>query len=961
MDEYAPNYDSIHKLPDEAGPGAKALHVLARLVFAIEHMPMVAIQSVDRNGVVCLWNHTSAELYGVPTDEALGKPLADILLFRDKKEEFDATVAQIWQSGQPAMPRDWLISTPSGSEFWIYSTMFPVLFDGKPEQIFCMSIDITERKREEQALFSSGANFRAMFEKSADAIMLIKHDRYVDANPAALKLFGCAEKAQLVGRGTDCFSPLTQPDGQASAQKLQEAGRLAQQYGNHRCEWLHADCEGKTFWAEKLLTSIQVDGEPLIYVVVRDISARKADEQSLRLAAQVFESSREGILITDQEQRIISVNRAFTEITGYTAQEALGNTPRMLSSGVHDHAFYRGLWEALAHNDHWEGEIWDRRRNNEPYPLWQSITVVRDARGQVSNYFSIFSDITERKRSEDALQESEERFRAAFETAAIGMALVGLDGHWLKINQSLTRIIGYEEQELRGMTFQDITHPDDLEADLTLKRQLLAGEIDHIRMEKRYFHKDGHVVWALLSASLARDAQGKPLHFVSQIVDITERKEEASRTRYMAEHDFLTGLPSRDLLLDRLRQAIAAARRNASQLAVLFIDLDRFKYINDSMGHSVGDKLLREVAARINLSVRGVDTVSRQGGDEFVIILTEVSGIENAAHVAEGVRRAISLPYSFDGYELSITSSIGISIYPADGEDIDTLIKNADVAMYHVKESGRNGYQFFSGDMNTRIVKRLSLENNLRKAIERHEFVLQYQPETDIASGRMIGVEALVRWKHPEAGLLLPVHFISAAEDCGLIIPIGDWVLRTACMQAKAWLKQGHPLLVSVNLSVAQFHQKNLLQSVVDALRCAGLPPQYLELEITEGILVDGAESTIATLKAIRDAGVKMAIDDFGTGYSSLSYLKRFSVDKLKIDQSFVRDIATDPDDATIIGAIIAMAKSLNLKVIAEGVETEQQFRFLEARGCDEYQGYYCSQALSPTDLDDFMTRSGGD
>jgi diguanylate cyclase (GGDEF)-like protein/PAS domain S-box-containing protein len=957
MNANLPYWGPAENNDDDANPGLDALHILNRLVCAIEHVPTVAIQSIDRNGVVRLWNRTSAELYGIPTREALGRPLADILFLGEKKEEFEATIEQIWETGQPAMPRDWQVSTPSGAMLWVYTTMFPVFLHDKVDQVFCIDVDITERKREEQALFSSGAYFRAMFEKSSDAIMLVKDNQYIDANPAALKLFGCTEKSDIVGRDNHCCSPPQQPDGQSSLEKLQQMYALAHQYGNHRFEWLYLNCEDQPFWTEELLISIEVEGEPLMYAVVRDISDRKAAEQSIRLAAQVFENSREGILVTDQDQRIISVNRAFTKITGYSVEEVLGNTPRMLSSGVQNQAFYQGLWQALAHNDHWEGEVWDRRRSNEIYPMWESITVVRDARHQITNYFSIFSDITERKRAEAAHLESEERFRGAFETAVIGMALVGLDGQWLKVNQSLCHLLGYPEQELCSLAFDDLTHPDDIEAGHMNVRQLLEGDIPYFRMEKRYLHKKGHTVWTILSVSLVRDIEGNPVHFVAQIIDITERKEDETRNRYLAEHDLLTGLPSRAMLLDRLGQAIAAAKRNKTQLAILFIDLDRFKNINDSMGHSVGDKLLQEVARHLNQNVRSVDTVSRQGGDEFVILLTEIGGVEQAAHVADNIMKAISSPFRFNGYEFNITSSIGISIYPTDGEDIDTLIKNADVAMYHAKESGRNRYQFFSREMNTRILERMTLENSLRKAIDHGEFVLQYQPETEIVSGRMVGVEALIRWQHPDSGLLPPAHFIPMAEECGLIVPIGEWVLRTACRQAKAWQNQGFPLLVSVNLSVAQFRHKNLLQSVVNALQEADLAPQFLELEITEGILIDDADNTLETLRAIRKLGVKLAIDDFGTGYSSLSYLKRFSVDKLKIDQSFVRDLAFDPEDATIISAIIAMAKNLDLKVIAEGVETIEQFLFLEAHGCDEYQGFYTSQALSPKDFAEFMVR----
>jgi diguanylate cyclase (GGDEF)-like protein/PAS domain S-box-containing protein len=938
------------KLSRTASPDIQSRHALAQFVTAVEHNPSVAIQSIDREGVVLLWNSASAQLYGITAEEAIGKPLHKLLFHGDSAEAFANSVKRLWDSGEPVLPRDWQI-TAAGREIWVYSTLFPVFEDGEVCRIFRIDIDITRRKQDEQALFSSGAYFRTLFENSDDAILLVKDDRYVDVNPAALRLFGYREKTDMLGLTVQDISPLNQPDGSGSFEKAQQWSRLAQQNGSQRVEWVYVNSQHQPFWTEKLLTAIPVGDQMHLYVVVHDISARKAAEQSLFLAAQVYEHSKEGILITDQNQQIISVNRAFTDITGYGPQEVIGHNPHMMCSGLHDKAFYESVWSDILNNDHWEGEIRDRHRDGHIYPLWQSISVVRDANNNITNYFSIFSDITERKQAEEALQESEQRFRLAFETAAIGMALVGLDGQWLKVNKSLCKMIGYSEQELLSMRFQNITHPDDLESDLEHVSRLLGGEISYYRMEKRYLHKDGHIVWVLLSVALVRDGQNKPIHFVSQITDITELKDAETHTRFLAEHDFLTGLPSRALLIDRLERAIAAAQRNNSQLAVLFIDLDHFKNVNDTLGHSIGDKLLQCVAERLSRMVRSVDTVSRQGGDEFVIMLAEVGNIAQLARIADNVMKEIALPYQIDGHEFNLTSSIGISIYPEDGKDIDTLLKNADVAMYHAKGNGRNDYQFFSKEMNARIVERLTLESTLRKAIDRKEFILLYQPEMDIATGRTIGAEALIRWRHPESGLLLPASFISVAEDCGLIVPIGDWVLRTACQQARAWASMGSPMVVAVNLSFAQFRQKNLLQSVSDALQFTGLEPQYLELEITESILIDEAETTLNTLNALRQMGIKLAIDDFGTGYSSLSYLKRFSIDKLKIDQSFIRDISVAPQETAIINAIIAMAKSLNLKVIAEGVETAEQFSFLQSHGCDEYQGYYSSQALSPSDF----------
>lgn len=808
--------------------GAEALDVLSRFVSAIEHTPIVAIQSISRDGIVRFWNSTSANIYGIPAQDAIGAPLTKLLTYRSAEGEFAQAIEQIWDSGQPILPRDWQVTSSSGKELWVYSTMFPVFRAGRAHQIFCMDVDITVRKKAEQALLAIGANFRTLFERTADAIMLIEDGRFLDVNPAAMALFGYADKSDMVGLHKEDISPPTQPDGSASKEKAQEVMALAKKHGNHRVEWLHVDRNNKHFWAELLYTEIPVNGTTLMYVVVRDISERKAAEQSVRLAAQVFENSHEGILIADKDQKIISMNRALSEITGYSSEEVIGKSPQTFGVGSRDEVKLKIMADEVRAHDHWHGEMWARHRDGRWFPLWLSVTAVHDSANEIVNYIGILTDISERKTSE-----------------------------------------------------------------------------------------------ALL--------------------------------RHLAEHDFLTGLPNRVLLLDRLQQAIGACQRKHTKLAVLFLDLDRFKSVNDSFGHQVGDKLLQTVGERLKNCVRGIDTVSRLGGDEFIVMLVDVNDGEPIAHIADNILNAICVPYAIENCDFRISTCIGISTYPSDGADTETLIKNADIAMYHAKQKGPNRYQFFDAGMNTRIVERIQLESNLREALKGNEFILQYQPQLNISGTRTIGAEALIRWQHPEFGLLLPGRFIQVAEECGMIVPIGDWVLRTACLQAKSWQKTGTPVVVAVNISVAQFHQKNLLQSIIDALNAADLEPQYLELEITESILMDEAKTAIETLGALRNLGVKLAIDDFGTGFSSLSYLKRIPLDKLKIDQSFVHDITLDPEDAAIINAIIVMAKSLNLTVNAEGVETLAQFQFLESHGCDEYQGYYSSKELSPQEFTDFL------
>jgi diguanylate cyclase (GGDEF)-like protein len=416
---------------------------------------------------------------------------------------------------------------------------------------------------------------------------------------------------------------------------------------------------------------------------------------------------------------------------------------------------------------------------------------------------------------------------------------------------------------------------------------------------------------------------------------------------HSAQHDFLTGLPNRMLLNDRVSQAISLAPRHLKKVAVLFLDLDGFKHINDSLGHPIGDKLLQSIAKRLVDCVRGSDTVSRQGGDEFVVLFSEVEQPEDAAITARRMLQAVAKAHPIDQHDLHVTTSIGLSVFPDDGPDAETLIKNADIAMYQAKENGRQSYQFFKPAMNVRAVERQSIEESLRRALERQEFGLHYQPTVDLRTGEITGAEALIRWTHPTRGPVSPAQFIPIAEDCGLILSIGNWVLREACKQARTWLDAGLPLAtMAVNVSAMEFRDENFLEGLLAILTETGLDPRCLELEPTESVLMKRAESTESTLKALRAKGVQLAVDDFGTGYSSLSYLRKFPIDALKIDQSFVRQITTVPDETTIVTAVISLGRSLKLRVVAEGVETHKELEFLQAHQCDEAQGYYFSQPV---------------
>ena len=704
-----------------------------------------------------------------------------------------------------------------GEHVWHQNSMTLVSSpNGTPLFASGISVDVTARRRFERELRDSTQRYSVLFEGALDAIVVIDADggRIVNANVAAELLFKRAHE-EMIGLPA---SVLHSDGGGAFERHV-----LGGPEGIEESEVINAD--GEKIAVEITSNAIETaGGQRLIQCLFRDIRQRKRDEMELKRAALVFETSQELILLTDAECRIISVNQVFEEMTGYTPEEVLGKNPRLLSSGRHTPEFYAAMWQAVNSQGKWQGEVWNRRKSGDVFPVWLTISAYRDAQGEVLNYVGVSSDISERVAAQE-------------------------------------------------------------------------------------------------------------------------------RIRQLAYFDSLTNLPNRRLLQDRAEQALASAEREGKQVALLFVDLDHFKPINDSLGHSAGDKLLGEVAQRLQSCVRRMDTVARLGGDEFVVLLTDVT-IEGATEVARKLIYRVARPYEIESHELSVTPSLGISVFPQDGRDFEALLKHADTAMYRAKESGRNAYQFFASEMNVAALERLTLENSLRQGIERGEFVLHYQPQIDLASGRIVGAEALVRWRHPQLGLVPPGKFIPVAEVSGLIVMIGEWVLGEACRQNCAWQQAGLPAIsIAVNISAVQFRSGRIEDNVAAVLADTGLAPELLELELTEGIVMVGANATVETLQRISDMGVKLAIDDFGTGYSSLSYLKRFPIDRLKIDQSFVRDIVTDIDDWAISSAIISMGHSLRLKVIAEGVEHVEQLEMLRRQGCDEVQGYYFSVPLPADDF----------
>ena len=559
----------------------------------------------------------------------------------------------------------------------------------------------------------------------------------------------------------------------------------------------------------------------------------------------------------------------------------------------------------------------------------------------------------ERKAMEEALFAEKERAQVTLKCIGDAVACTDISGNITFLNLVAERILGWTSQEATDRPMAEVLRILDANSRETIPNPMgMAVEQNrtvHLPPNGILIRRDGSEIPIEDSVAPIHDREGQVTGAVIVFRDVSAARTMALQMAHSAQHDHLTGLPNRMLLNDRVGQAINLAHRHTKKVAVLFLDVDGFKHINDSLGHPVGDKLLQSIASRLVDCVRGSDTVSRQGGDEFVVLLSEVEQPEDAAISARRMLQAVGQSHSLDHHDLHVTSSIGISIYPDDGPDAETLIKNADTALYQAKEKGRQSYQFFESAMNVQAVERQSIEEMLRRALQRNEFRLHYQPKINLRTGEIIGAEALIRWTHPVRGPITPAQFIPVAEDCGLILPIGKWVLREACKQARVWLDAGLNLpTMAVNISAMQFRDENFLEGVFAILEDTGLDPRSLELELTESVLMKHADSAASILKSLKAKGVQLAIDDFGTGYSSLSYLRKFPVDALKIDQSFVRQITTTPAETTIVAAVISMGRSMKLRVVAEGVETQEDLAFLQAHQCEEAQGYYFSPAVPP-------------
>ncbi|HZX30428.1 MAG TPA: EAL domain-containing protein [Rhodocyclaceae bacterium] len=788
----------------------------------LEHQAILDAATVGivvvRDGRCRRANGRAAQMFGYTPDEM--QDVAEAVLFPSVKAQCHCANAAAARG-----PSEHELQRRDGTLFWARISIRS--FSTVPGECRCVWVieDISQERAVEEALQQTMRELYGILNTAVVGIALLRHRKIDRCNSRMEELFRFGQ-GELAGCSTRVWYPSEEIYLQVGMDVYADlaAGREA----FRDLEFVRKD--GSYFWGRLAGRALDpADPYAGSVWIIEDLTEEHESKKELLLARKVFEVSSEAIMITDAKNRIVSVNAAFQAITGYAREEVFGRDPKFMGSGRHDADFFMAMWHCLQESGHWEGEIWDKRKDGSVYPKWLTIDTIRDEHGAISHHVAVFSDITERKASED-------------------------------------------------------------------------------------------------------------------------------RIAFLAHHDPLTGLPNRLTLTLHLEHAIEQAKRDQMRIGLMFIDLDNFKRINDTLGHHIGDLLLCEVARRIRGVVRESDIVARIGGDEFVLVLERCQSPNDASSVAQKIIDELAEPFRFETLELHTSPSIGIGIYPDDGGDIETLMKNADAAMYHAKGLGRNNYQFYAQEMNAAAAQRLRMESRLRLAMATSEdFCLHYQPQVDLATGQLIGFEALVRWKDAELGAVPPATFIPVAEEIGLIQFIGTWVLHTACQQARAWMDEGLAFgRVSVNVSPQQFRQPRFPGLVQTILAETGLPASALELEITESTLMETADFAVSILNQLKEVGVALAIDDFGTGYSSLAYLKRFPIDYLKIDRSFVRDIETDPSDAAIAAAVIALAHSIGVMVVAEGVETEGQRDFLSRYGCDQFQGYLCCRPVPAEDAAQF-------
>ena len=910
--------------------------------------------------------------------ESWGVPEPAIQQFIERSDQLSREIAyrpgvgligQVWQSGQPLWVADVtkdarVLKAAFTADVGLRGGfVFPVISEGKTIGVLAFSSrevrepnerllkailaigsqigQFLERKRAEE----EQRRFRAAMDASADLMLLIDPSslRYVDVNDAACRALGYSREELLTMGPPDIFS--TTREDLTRLYERMIAGELVAPTvkGQYRRK------DGSQLPVEAYPRAVRSGEGHVIVSIARDVSERLAAEETLRRFRVAMDNSADMIVLIDRTtMRFVDVNETACRLLGYSREELLKMGPQDVLPTSREE-LERAYDEFIATPSHIHGMRSQYRcKDGSTFPFESTRHVLRS--GDAYIIAAISRDIRERLASENALRESEERFRS--------LTVLSSDMYWEQDDQfRFTSMSGTGSQRVNVKTVPAIGKKRweqnyvNMTADQWAEHMALLEAHKPFRdMELCRLDEAGKKIWISISGEPVFDSSGAFTGYRGVGKDISERKQDEERIHFLANHDALTSLPNRAMFNDVLNLAIQNARRYNRNFAVLFIDLDRFKNINDTLGHEAGDRLLQEMGARLTQTVRTSDVVARLGGDEFVVLVQEVSEAKQVETVARKVLFTLVKPMVIQGQECRVTASIGICMFPAEAQDEHALMKNADIAMYRAKEDGKNNYKFYSEEMNIHSFERLALETSLRRGLERSEFVLHYQAKLDLHTGKINGVEALVRWQHPDLGMVPPAQFIPLAEETGLIVQLGKWVLHTACAQSVAWLREGLPALhMAVNLSARQFADEDLVKDIAAALESTGLQPELLELELTESMVIQNTERAGRVLAEIKKMGVRLAIDDFGVGYSSLTHLKRFPIDTLKVDRSFIRDLPQNAEDKALTEAIIAMGKSLNLTVVAEGVETQEQQTFLRDRACDEMQGFFFSKPI-PSD-----------